>query len=72
MSRKRFGNFNISGFDFIMAAMKMVLMGTGTSHGVPVVSCTCEVCRSPHKEDKRLRCSAYVENEGNSSGAWDW
>lgn len=54
-----------------MAAMKMVLMGTGTSHGVPVVSCTCEVCRSPHKEDKRLRCSAYVENEGNSSGAWD-
>lgn len=41
-------------------------MGTGTSHGVPVIGCKCRVCSSPFKKDKRLRCSAYVEQEGNS------
>ena len=47
--------------------MKMILLGTGTSQGVPVIGCKCEVCASPHNEDKRTRCSAYVENEGNSA-----
>lgn len=46
--------------------MKMILMGTGTSQGVPAIGCQCEVCMSPHKEDKRMRCSAYIENDGNS------
>lgn len=40
--------------------MKMVLMGTGTSHGVPVIGCTCKVCYSNNQKDKRLRCSAFV------------
>ena len=40
--------------------MKMTLMGTGTSHGLPVIGCDCHVCTSPYKKDKRLRCSAYV------------
>lgn len=43
--------------------MKMILMGTGTSHGVPVIGCSCKVCNSPHKEDKRYRCSAYICGE---------
>jgi phosphoribosyl 1,2-cyclic phosphate phosphodiesterase len=46
--------------------MKMILMGTGTSHGMPVIGCTCHGCTSPHKKDKRLRCSAYVVQSGNS------
>ena len=43
--------------------MKMTLMGTGTSHGVPVIACDCEVCKSTDPHDKRLRCSALVEHE---------
>lgn len=40
--------------------MKMTLMGTGTSHGVPVIACDCAVCRSTDPRDTRLRCSAYI------------
>ncbi|MDY2843221.1 MAG: MBL fold metallo-hydrolase [Treponema sp.] len=43
--------------------MKMTLMGTGTSHGIPVVACSCPVCTSNDPRDKRYRCSAYIENE---------
>ncbi len=38
----------------------MVLLGTGTSHGVPVIGCDCKVCRSLDARDNRLRCSAYL------------
>ena len=44
-------------------SMKMTLMGTGTSHGVPVIACDCEVCKSTDSHDKRLRCSALLEHE---------
>ena len=40
--------------------MKFRLLGTGTSHGVPVIGCDCKVCKSTDKRDKRLRSSAYV------------
>lgn len=43
--------------------MKMVLLGTGTSHGIPCIACDCDVCRSKDRRDKRLRCSAYVTNK---------
>ena len=42
----------------------MTLMGTGTSHGVPVIACSCEVCKSTDEHDKRLRCCALLEHEG--------
>ena len=39
-------------------------MGTGTSQGVPMIGCGCDVCRSADHRDKRLRASVYVEYEG--------
>lgn len=44
--------------------MKVTLLGTGTSQGVPVVGCDCVVCRSADPRDNRLRTSAYVETDG--------
>lgn len=44
--------------------MKITLLGTGTSQGVPVVGCQCEVCRSTDPRDNRLRTSAFVETDG--------
>ena len=49
--------------------MQMVLTGTGTSHGVPVIGCHCKVCQSPNPRDKRLRCSAYITHNGKDGAA---
>lgn len=43
--------------------MKLRFLGTGTSNGVPVVGCTCNVCKSNNPKDKRLRTSALVETD---------
>lgn len=42
--------------------MKVTILGTGTSQGVPVVGCDCEVCQSPNPKDQRLRPAALIEN----------
>ncbi len=40
--------------------MKLTLLGTGTSQGVPVIGCDCAVCRSTDPHDNRLRSSALL------------
>ena len=44
--------------------MRLTFLGTGTSQGVPVIGCRCEVCRSRDARDRRLRTSAMVEVDG--------
>jgi len=44
--------------------MKVTLLGTGTSTGVPVIGCGCRVCTSEDPHDTRLRCAAWVQVKG--------
>ena len=44
--------------------MVITLLGTGTSSGIPLIGCRCDVCRSLDYRDKRLRVSIYVETQG--------
>ena len=47
-----------------MQKAKLTFLGTGTSQGVPMIGCGCEVCKSADPRDKRLRSSVFVEYEG--------
>lgn len=44
---------------------RLTVLGSGTSQGVPVISCGCWVCTSPDPRDKRLRSSVMVEHKGS-------
>jgi len=46
--------------------MKLTILGSGTSQGIPVIACECAVCRSTNTHDKRLRCSAMLEINGQN------
>lgn len=46
--------------------MKVTFLGTGTSQGIPVISCPCSVCQSVDAHDQRLRTSILIESESTA------
>ena len=44
-------------------ALSIEFLGTGTSSGVPMIACKCEVCHSKNLKDKRLRSSILIKSE---------
>ena len=44
--------------------MKITFLGTGTSHGIPMIACDCRICTSTDPRDKRTRPSAVIEFGG--------
>ncbi|MFA7233538.1 MAG: MBL fold metallo-hydrolase [Terrimicrobiaceae bacterium] len=43
-----------------MGELDITFLGTGTSHGIPVIGCNCRVCHSPDPRDRRLRTAILV------------
>lgn len=48
------------------STLKITLLGTGTSVGIPMIGCPCEVCHSTDIRDKRLRTSALFSINGTN------
>jgi len=46
--------------------LKLTLLGTGTSQGVPIIGCGCQVCSSLDPRDNRLRSSALLTSGGTN------
>lgn len=43
--------------------MQIVFLGTGTSHGIPMIGCPCTVCSSADPKDNRLRSALFVKKD---------
>ena len=50
-----------------MTAARVTILGSGTSHGVPMIGCDCATCRSTDPRDRRLRPSIYVDVPGRAA-----
>ena len=43
--------------------LQITFLGTGTSHGVPVIACDCEICQSNDPKNKRMRTSIHIKSK---------
>jgi phosphoribosyl 1,2-cyclic phosphate phosphodiesterase len=46
--------------------VQITFLGTGTSQGVPIIACPCNICQSSDSKDKRLRTSLLIETDGKT------
>ena len=44
-----------------LLSLRITLLGTGTSYGVPMIGCDCDVCRSTDPRDRRMRTSVLID-----------
>lgn len=51
--------------------MHLRILGSGTSHGIPVIGCVCRVCRSQDLRDQRMRSSVYIEGAAGERAVID-
>jgi phosphoribosyl 1,2-cyclic phosphate phosphodiesterase len=52
-----------------LLSLKVTVLGSGTSHGVPSIGCDCAVCRSSDPKDRRTRPSILIEIDGGDDSA---
>jgi phosphoribosyl 1,2-cyclic phosphate phosphodiesterase len=55
----------------IFQSVRITFLGTGTSHGIPVIGCTCAVCLSPDPRNRRNRTGVWIREPGGPSAVLD-
>lgn len=61
---RKFGLRLFPEVNYVDTSVKVTVLGTGTSKGIPEIGCDCRVCTSEDPRDKRLRTSVLVETMG--------
>jgi phosphoribosyl 1,2-cyclic phosphate phosphodiesterase len=51
-----------------LSSMEVVFLGTGTSHGIPMIACDCPVCRSDDPRDRRNRACVVLRLGAGEGG----